>query len=148
MAAGRRRSTPGLAAVRLYADGGARGNPGPAAIGVVLCDDRDRVLLERKEYIGKATNNEAEYRAIIAGLSLAARATRTDVRVHSDRELVVRHLTGAYRLRSGTLRPLYKRAKEKEKAFRKVTYEHLPRLTSWLRRADKLVNEALDDAGH
>lgn len=141
-------STPALELVRLYTDGGARGNPGPAAIGVVLCDDRDRALLERKESIGKATNNEAEYRAIIAGLDLAAHATHKEVRAYSDSELVVRQLTGAYRLRSGKLLPLYKRAKEKEKVFRKVSYEHLPRLTGWLRRADKLVNEALDEAGH
>jgi ribonuclease HI len=134
--------------VRVYTDGGARGNPGPAAIGVVLCDERDRVLLERKEHIGKETNNEAEYRAIIAGLALAARATRNEVRVFTDSELAVRHLTGTYRVRSGSLLPLYRRTKEKEKAFQKVSYEHLPRLTGWLRRADKLVNEALDEAGH
>jgi len=134
--------------VVVYTDGGSRGNPGPAAIGIVLCDDRDRALLERKEYIGKATNNEAEYRAIIAGLDLATHATRAEVRAYSDSELVVRQLTGAYRLRSGKLLPLYKRAKGKEKAFHRVTYEHLPRLTGWLRRADKLVNEALDESGH
>jgi len=68
--------------------------------------------------------------------------------VFSDSELVVRHLTGAYRLKSGRLLPLYRCVKAKEKLFERVTYEHLPRLTSWLRRADKLVNEALDEAGH
>lgn len=136
--------TPLLGVARIYTDGGARGNPGPAAIGVVLCDDRDRVLLERKEHIGRATNNEAEYRAIIAGLELAAHATRGLVRVFSDSELVVRHLTGAYRTKSGNLLPLHRCAKAKEKSFDRVMYEHLPRLTGWLRRADKLVNEALD----
>jgi ribonuclease HI len=137
-----------LDVVRLYTDGGARGNPGPAAIGILLCDDRDRVLLERKEAIGRATNNEAEYRAIIAGLDLAARATQGLVRAFSDSELAVRQLSGTYRLRSRTLLPLYRKVKAREKAFERVTYEHLPRLTGWLRRADKLVNEALDAPGH
>jgi len=83
--------------VTLYTDGGARGNPGPAAIGVAVCGEANDELEEHQQHIGHATNNEAEYRALIKGLDLAAAHTRKEVRCVMDSELVVRHLMGEYR---------------------------------------------------
>ncbi len=135
-----------LGVVAVYTDGGARGNPGPAAIGVVLCDADDRVLREHREYIGEATNNEAEYRALIRGLKLAARHTRGEVRCVSDSQLLVRQMVGEYRVRDEGLRELHDIARAEAAAFERVSFEHRPRLTGRLARADELVNEALDRA--
>ncbi len=134
------------AVVAAYTDGGARGNPGPAAIGIVICDSQDRVLREHREYIGGATNNEAEYRALIRGLKLAARYTRSQVRCVSDSQLLVRQMAGEYRVRDDRLRELYGLASAEVQRFESVTFEHRPRLTGHLARADELVNEALDRA--
>ena len=131
----------------VYVDGGARGNPGPAAIGVVICAADDQVLYERKERIGGGTNNEAEYRAVIRGLDLVAGYAPEEVLVVCDSELIVRQLTGRYRVRDPRMEELFLAAKAKEKAFRIVRYEQRPRLTGHLRRADELVNEALDGRG-
>jgi len=136
-----------LRIVNLYTDGGARGNPGPAAIGVVVCGEADEVLQEHREHIGHATNNEAEYRALIKGLDLAADLTRIEVRCVMDSELVVRHLTGRYRVRSASVKHLFDQVKDRERTFQKVRYRYRPRLTGMLHRADALVNEALDEAG-
>ncbi len=133
--------------LRVYADGGSRKNPGAAAIGVVVCSDDDRILEEHASYIGTASNNEAEYRAILKGLEMAAKRGASEILCTSDSELVVRQLTGAYRVRHPRLRPLYEAAKAGERMFRKVAYRQLPRLTGHLARADELVNLALDDAG-
>ena len=133
--------------VNLYTDGGARGNPGPAAIGVVVCGAADEVLQEHREHIGHATNNEAEYRALIKGLDLAADLTSTEVRCVMDSELVVRQLTGVYLVKSTSMKHLFDQVKDRERKFEKVRYRHRPRLTGMLRRADALVNDALDEAG-
>ncbi len=131
--------------VRAYADGGARGNPGPAAIGVVLCDAEDAILLTHKEVIGRATNNEAEYRAVARALELAAHRTRGQVVLTSDSELIVRQLRGAYRMRDGRMAALANDVRERARAFRRVSYQHRPRMTGHLALADRLVNEALDE---
>jgi len=135
------------ALVKVYTDGASRGNPGPAAIGVVVCDADETVLREHKEHIGQATNNEAEYRAIIAGLDLASNFTRKEIVCTTDSELVVRHLAGSYRLKSDRMRALFSRVREEEGSFERVSFRHRPRLTGHLRRADELANEALDEAG-
>jgi len=135
-----------LGALTVYTDGGARGNPGPAAIGIVLCDVDDHVLREHREFIGEATNNEAEYRALIRGLRLAARHTREEVRCISDSQLLVRQMMGEYRVRDDRLRELFALAQAGTRGFEKVSFEHRPRLTGRLARADELVNEALDRA--
>ena len=138
----RKRST-----IRVYSDGGARGNPGPAAIGIVLCDEDDRPLQEYKEYIGNGTNNEAEYRAVIKALDLASARTSEAVEVVCDSELVVKQLLGAYRLKNQRMMDLNAQVRVRETRFRKVSYRHSPRMKGWLARADGLVNEALDEAG-
>lgn len=133
------------ALIRVYVDGGSRGNPGPAAIGVVVADASDAILEEHRAVIGVATNNVAEYRAVARGLELAARHAGRRVQAFSDSELVVRHLTGVYRVRDEQLAPLYADVRAKERGFDRVTYTHRPRLTGHLRRADELVNLALDE---
>lgn len=130
--------------IRAYTDGGSRGNPGPSGIGVVLCDRDDRVLSTHKEYLGAATNNEAEYTAVLRALELAAGLTRGEVVLTSDSELVVRQLRGAYAVREARLAALVARVREREAPFRRVRYVHRPRLTGHLALADRLVNEALD----
>ena len=136
-----------LPGVRVYTDGASRGNPGPAAIGVVVCDEEDRILREHREYLGEATNNEAEYRAILRGLSLAASHTDDRIVVTSDSEVVVRQLTGTYRIREERLAGLADEIRKREGAFRSVEYRHAPRMTGRLARADALANEALDRLG-
>lgn len=130
----------------MYTDGGARGNPGPAAIGVVVCDASDHVLREHRECFGVGTNNEAEYRALIKGLDLAAERTRGAIACVLDSELVVRQMRGTYRVREPRLEELHRRARISAARFASVAYEHKPRLTGHLARADALVNEALDEA--
>lgn len=112
-----------------------------------MCDGEDRILREHREYIGPATNNEAEFRAILRGLSLAARFTQGSVVVTSDSELVVRQLTGAYAIREPRLEELAARVGEEARAFRSVEFRHRPRMSGRLARADALANEALDRIG-
>jgi len=133
--------------VRLYTDGGSRGNPGPSAIGIVVCFANDSTIVEYKEHIGDATSNEAEYRALITGLDMAAAHTRKEVLCTLDSQLVVRHMTGVYGLRQANMKTLFAEVKDKAQMFEKVGYRHQPRLTGQLKRADELVNEALDEAG-
>ncbi|MBI4021635.1 MAG: ribonuclease HI family protein [Candidatus Aenigmarchaeota archaeon] len=126
-----------------YSDGGSRGNPGPAAIGVVIADG-DRIILEHKERIGRATNNQAEYRALLKALELARRYGSSVV-CTMDSELVVRQVTGAYRIRDPGLKKLHAELKERERSFGSIAYRHVVRTHPMIRRADALVNRALDE---
>ena len=127
--------------VTVFSDGGARGNPGPAAIGVVITRGKE-ILEEFGTYIGEATNNQAEYRALMAGLDRARKYTDTDVTCVLDSELVVRQMTGQYKIKSEELRKLAHQAKALEGEYRTVRYEHTRREGNV--RADTLVNQALD----
>ncbi len=132
--------------LKTYSDGGARGNPGPSAIGVLVCTTKDEILFEHQDTIGHATNNIAEYCALIAALALAKELRATEVESFLDSELGVRQLNGAYRVKSDHIRQLISEVRKLEKEFEKVTYHHLPRTHVKLKQADKLVNEALDQA--
>lgn len=132
---------------RVFSDGGARGNPGPAAVGIIVCDARGEVLREHHETIGEATNNIAEYRAVIRGLELAHELGIQEIEYFVDSELVARQLSGEYRIKSPPLKELVLRVKEKEKNFRKVVYTHVPRTHEKIRWVDRLVNRALNLAG-
>lgn len=129
--------------VIVHADGGSRGNPGPAAIGVEVLDDSGKVLHQISKRIGRATNNEAEYQALIAGLHAALNLGAQEVMVRMDSELVVRHIQGRYRVRSAGLLPLYQQAMALKGRFARFHIEHVPRLSN--SRADALVNQALDE---
>jgi probable phosphoglycerate mutase len=128
----------------LYTDGGARGNPGPAAYGFVLEADDGTVLAAEGEAIGEATNNTAEYRGLIAGLARAAELSVPEVEVRSDSELLVKQMRGEYRVKNENLRALSLEAARLARVIGKVTYVHVRREKNEL--ADRLVNEALDAA--
>ena len=129
---------------RLSTDGGARGNPGPAAFGYVLEAGDGTVLDARGEAIGVATNNVAEYRGLLAGLAAALERGVEEVDVVSDSELVVKQMRGEYKVKNETLRDLVDEAQALESRFRRVTYTAVRREHNEL--ADRLVNEALDSA--
>lgn len=131
--------------VIVEADGGSRGNPGPAGYGaVVFSDDHASVLAERKESIGRATNNVAEYRGLIAGLEAAAEVGASDVAVSMDSKLVVEQMSGRWRVKHADMLPLYQRARELAAHFGQVTYSWIPRDRN--SHADRLANEAMDGA--
>jgi len=129
---------------RLSTDGGARGNPGPAAYGYVLEADDGTVLDARGETIGTATNNVAEYRGLLAGFEAALERGVEEVEVISDSELVVKQMRGEYKVKNETLRELVDEAHALESRFQRVTYTAVRREHNEL--ADRLVNEALDSA--
>jgi probable phosphoglycerate mutase len=129
---------------KLSTDGGARGNPGPAAFGYVLETDDGTVLAAHGETIGVATNNVAEYRALIAGLEKAVELALDDVEVVSDSELLVKQMTGEYRVKNETLRALSLEAARLARKLGNVSYRAVRREHNEL--ADRLVNEALDRA--
>jgi ribonuclease HI len=126
----------------LFCDGGARGNPGPAGAGAVLYDGSGQVVAEKGEYLGHATNNTAEYRGVLLGLELARRHHIQDVRLRLDSELIVRQLTGEYRVKHPDLRRLHAEVKRHLAVFAAWSVEHVPREEN--SAADKLVNEAID----
>jgi ribonuclease HI len=129
---------------RLYTDGGARGNPGPAAAAYVLETDDGTVLEARGETIGVATNNVAEYRALVAGLAKALELGVGEVEVVSDSELVVKQMNGEYRIKNAALVELSLEATRLAREIGRVTYRSVRRTENEL--ADQLVNEALDAA--
>ena len=126
----------------LHTDGGARGNPGPAAFAYVLETDDGTVLDARGEAIGVATNNVAEYRALVAGLESALARGVDELEVVSDSELMVKQMTGVYRVKNEALRDLSLEAARLAGALPEVTYRHVRREHNEL--ADRLVNDALD----
>jgi ribonuclease H / adenosylcobalamin/alpha-ribazole phosphatase len=126
----------------LWTDGGARGNPGPAAFGYVLEAENGTVLAAHGEAIGTATNNVAEYRALIAGLDKAAEVGVDELEVVSDSELLVKQMRGEYKVKSETLRELFEQASDLANRLASVRYTAVRREHNEL--ADRLVNEALD----
>ena len=127
---------------RLSTDGGSRGNPGPAAYGYVLETDDGTVLAAHGEAIGVATNNVAEYRALVEGLKKAAELQVDELEVVSDSELLVHQMRGDYKVKNEALRQLWEEANDLERELGKVTYTAVRREHNEL--ADSLVNEALD----
>jgi ribonuclease HI len=128
----------------LWTDGGARGNPGPAAYAYVLETEDGTVLDARGEAIGHATNNVAEYSALVAGLRRAAELGVTALELRSDSELMVKQMRGEYRVKNRDLQGLFRDASRAARAVGDVTYTHVRREHNEL--ADRLVNEALDAA--
>lgn len=126
----------------LRCDGGSRGNPGPGALGFVLLDPRGREVEARGEYLGPVTNNVAEYRALIAGLLAAAQHGAPALRVCMDSELVVRQMTGEYRVRHRGLKPLHAAARQAAVRLPRLRFVAVSREEN--ERADELVNQALD----
>jgi ribonuclease H / adenosylcobalamin/alpha-ribazole phosphatase len=129
----------------VWADGGARGNPGPAGYGAVVATPGGEVLAEVAEGIGWATNNVAEYRGVIAGLQRAKELGARRVRVRADSLLVVNQQKGLWKVKNAGLRPLWAEAARLAGGFERVIWEHVPRERN--RHADELANRAMDTQG-
>jgi ribonuclease HI len=127
---------------QLYTDGGARGNPGPAAFAYVLQTEDGTVLASRGEAIGVATNNVAEYSALVAGLRQAIESGVAELEVRSDSELMVKQMRGEYRVKNKALQELYLDAGRLARQLPAVTYTHVRREHNQL--ADQLLNDVLD----
>jgi ribonuclease HI len=134
--------------IRIVTDGASRGNPGPAAIAYGIYDENWNRLRENKEYIGSATNNEAEYRALVEALDCATKHCRQEIEHYSDSELVIKQLSGEYRVKAKNLKPLIEEVFNKRQYFSLVTHKHLPRSNPRIQRIDDLVNQELDDLGY
>ncbi len=127
----------------IYADGASRGNPGPAAIGVTIKEKKGKLITFISQRIGRATNNQAEYRAIIAALEEAIRLGVKQVEIKTDSELVVKQINGEYRVKKATLKPLYQQVKQLLGSLEGFTITHIPRQQNT--EADNLANKALND---
>ena len=126
----------------LHSDGGSRGNPGPAGAGAVLYDDQGVEVAALSRYLGRTTNNEAEYQALLLGLNEAKRLGAARLTVKMDSELIVRQLEGKYRVKAPGLKPMYAEAKRLLQGFASVTILHVRR--EFNKRADELANQAMD----
>ena len=131
------------AAYRANIDGGSRGNPGPASYGVVIRDPRGEIVAKLKKYIGRSTNNVAEYYGLIAALDYAQQHGVRALRVESDSELLVRQMRGQYKVKSADLRPLFERARKMAASLASFKIDHVYRDQN--AEADALANEALDE---
>jgi ribonuclease HI len=131
------------AALRVYSDGAARGNPGPAGAGAVLLDAQGRVVERLGKYLGVQTNNHAEYMGLLLGLERARALGATEVEVFADSELMIRQLGGRYAVKSPTLKPLFERARALLRDFSRVKLNHVPRAMN--AAADEMSNRAIDE---
>ena len=128
---------------KLYTDGGSRGNPGPSAGAFVICKLDDTVVEKSGVYLGITTNNQAEYKALLAGLRRAAELGVKTLQVYMDSELIVKQLNGLYKVKNQDIMPLYKEAKDILDTFASTSVTHVPRALNSV--ADKEVNHILDD---
>jgi ribonuclease HI len=128
----------------IYSDGGARGNPGPGGIGAVIYDKDGHKLAEISEFIGKCTNNQSEYRAILAAIKKAKEFKAEQLDCYLDSELVVKQLKGEYKVKNTELAPLFVKVYNETLNFQKVNFHHIPREKN--KEADKLANQAMDRA--
>ncbi len=126
----------------IYTDGGARGNPGPAGIGAVIYNEHKKIIAEISEYIGVATNNQAEYKALLAAFRKAADLGAKELDCYLDSELVVKQLKGEYRVKDKDLALLFLDIHNLSLSFKKISYTHIPREKN--EAADLLANEAMD----
>ena len=126
----------------IYSDGGARGNHGPAGIGAELKNEKGQIIAQISEYLGVATNNQAEYKAIIRGLEEANKQGANHVEANLDSELVVKQLNGEYKVKNSGLAPLFLQIHDYRQNFKKIEFKHIKR--EFNKEADKLANEAMN----
>lgn len=132
-----------LKKVKMFADGGSRGNPGPSASGFVLLDEHDNVVVEQGVYLGITTNNQAEYQAVKFGLEMAKKMNIQEVDVYLDSLLVVNQMNGIFKIRNRDLWPIHQAIKELVQGFKHVKFTHVPR--EYNKLADAEVNKVLDN---
>lgn len=128
----------------IYTDGGARGNPGPAGIGAVIYNEKKEIIAEISEYIGKSTNNQAEYKALLAAIKKAKEFKVDEINFFLDSELVVEQMSGNYKVKNKSLQPLFVQIYNESLSYKKVTYKHVRREKN--KEADRLANMAMDKA--
>jgi len=128
----------------IWVDGASRGNPGQAAIGVIIKDEQGKIITRVSQRIGTTTNNQAEYRAVIVALEKVIELGITRVEIKSDSELVVKQINGLYRVKKAALKPLYQQVKQSQSLLEGFAITHIPRRQN--AEADKLANAALDSA--
>jgi ribonuclease HI len=133
-----------LERLMLYSDGGARGNPGPAAIAFLALTEAGQVIKADSRFIGEATNNQAEYTALIAALEFCKVFKAEEVTCHLDSELVGKQLKGEYSVKNPELRKLWQKASELKCSFKKIAFVNVPRTNPYIEQADTLVNKTLD----
>jgi ribonuclease HI len=131
--------------IEIFIDGGARGNPGPAGVGVLILDAVGKKIKDVSKYIGEATNNIAEYNALLYGLEEALILRADEIKINMDSELVAKQLNGEYRVKDTNLKPLFERAINMLKGFKSFEINHIDREKN--KEADKLVNKAINLAG-
>jgi ribonuclease HI len=129
----------------IYADGGSRGNPGDAGIGIAIYDENENIIVEISRYIGTQTNNVAEYYALVRALEEAFTLGAKSVEIYMDSELVVKQINGEYQVKSEGLKPLYGIVKAYLERFRSYSLNHVRRNNN--RLADKLANQGMDSKG-
>ncbi len=127
----------------IYTDGGARGNPGPAAAGVVIQNEQGEIVAKFSEYLGETTNNQAEYQAVILALEQAKRLGAQEIEFYLDSQLVVEQLNHNYKVKDQTLTRLFIQIWNLSQSFSKVSFKHISRQQNKL--ADRLVNQAIDN---
>ena len=128
----------------IFSDGGSRGNPGPAGCGAIIYNEKKKIIAKLVKYIGKATNNQAEYKALILGLEKAKKLKVFDIKCYLDSELVVKQLNREYRVKDKDLEPLFIKIHNLTLGFKSVTFKHVRREKN--KEADRLVNLVLDKA--
>jgi len=131
--------------IKIFSDGGARGNPGPAAIAFLILSEAGQTLIEKSHYLGHRTNNQAEYEALIAALESAVVLGAEEVTCHLDSQLVVKQVNGKYRVRNVELMKLWRKVQELLKSFKKVNFISVRRTNIQIQKADILLNKTLDE---
>ena len=132
--------------LKTYSDGGARGNPGPAAAAYLILSEEGKILQRGSRCLGKRTNNQAEYEALIAALESASALGGTEVTCHLDSELVAKHLTGEYKVKNAELYRLWSKVQDLKRCFKTIRFVNVPRSNSCILEADAMVNRALDES--
>lgn len=132
-----------LTVAKLYTDGGSRSNPGPSAGAFIICNLDNNVVEKSGFFIGTATNNQAEYQALVKGLQRAEKVGVKELTVHMDSELVIKQINGLYKIKNHSLQPLYQQVKKLEQSFKSIKFVHVPRALN--KEADTEVNRILDE---
>jgi ribonuclease HI len=132
--------------MKIYTDGGSRGNPGPSAIAFLILDEHDRVVRKYRRFLGIRTNNQAEYEALVSALKCASGLTNKSVTCLLDSEVVGNQLNGKYGVKDSELRDLYFKVKELQEKFSEISFVHVRRTNKHIQEVDQMVNEELDEA--
>ncbi|MCK5628760.1 ribonuclease HI family protein [Candidatus Bathyarchaeota archaeon] len=133
--------------LKIFTDGGSRGNPGPAAVAFIILSEDGKVFKSHSRNLGIRTNNQAEYAALITALTYAKRIGAEEAICYSDSQLIVKQLTGEYRVKNKALKVLWRQVHNLKASFKNVDFIYAPRTSQYIELVDKLVNKSLDSSG-